>query len=80
MLLTIHITESETRRWSEDPELRAELKADADRRAYHVGRRFWQVAGSNGRLLAVGETGVTAVSVAPSRVRSIAARSAVRAA
>lgn len=76
MLLTIHITETETRRWAEDANLRAELKGEADRRAYLAGRRFWQVAGSNGRMLAVGETGVTTVSVAPSRGAFLLARAA----
>lgn len=55
MLLTMTLTDSETSRWSADSRLRADLKLLASKTSSAKSRRFWQVQGADGRVLAVGE-------------------------
>jgi hypothetical protein len=55
MLLTMTLTDSETSRWSVDGRLRADLKLLAAKTSTAKNRRFWQVQGANGSVLAVGE-------------------------
>ena len=60
MLLTLTISETETRNWATCPATRAAAKIEAFRRAFRAGRRFYQVQGADGRVLAVGEIDLTA--------------------
>lgn len=59
MLLTLTISETETQAWATSPATRAAAKIEAFRRAFRLGRRFYQVQSATGRVLFVGEVDLT---------------------
>lgn len=60
MLLTLTISETETRAWATSPAVRRDARRAAAKAAVKAGRRFYQVRGADGRVLAVGEVDLTA--------------------
>lgn len=55
ILATVHLTCGETEQWSSNADLRAMLRSYASERAALKNRRFYQLVGSDGRIVATGE-------------------------
>lgn len=62
MLTTLTLSQTETQAWAADAQLRTAARQDAARAAVRHGRRFYQVQGADGRVLAVGENRLTAAT------------------